>query len=526
MTREHAGDPLALRRRAVLAATVAALVLPEGGGALAQAAARDTLTFIEGSDFDTLDPAISRTRSAEILFALMFQRLVKWKDTDLSAIVGDLAESWQVSEDGLAWTFRLRAGVRFHDATPCDADAVKFTFDRLRDQRFGSPNRSLYAPISEVTVVDPLTVRFTTAERHAGLLETLVESSAAIHSPTAIQRAGRNYARQPVGSGPYKFEEWAPGERTVLARAADAARFRRIVYRPVPEGEARLIELEAGTADIATGIPPEATPRVRANPRLKLEVIPSSFQVVFELNNARPPFNDVRIRRAIQYAIDREAIVQRILGGFGSVPDSNMSPGVQSYEPLSRYPYDPDRAKREIEAVFPGGFRDKLVLWTSSGRYLKDQQVAEAVQGYLNAIGLQTEFRAWEWASYQQTLYRRQPGAGTTGFGSNAAHMWILGTSIPTADWRLTRKVGTGQSANVTGYSNPRVDELLNRARGTLDPEARMAMYRQANRILWEEDPPHLYLYNQAQLVAMQRNIGNFRAFAFELPLLGEVTKS
>jgi ABC-type transport system substrate-binding protein len=517
-------DSLTLHRRGVLAASLAGLVLP-GGVAQAQASARDTLTFIEGSDFDTLDPAISRTRSAEILFFLMFRRLVKWKDTDLSAIEGDLAESWTTSDDGLSWTFRLRPNIRFHDNTPLAAEAVKFNFDRLRDQRFGSPNRSLYAPITAVTVLDPLTIRFTTEVPHAGLLETLVESSAAISSPTAVQRAGRNYARQPVGTGPYRLEEWAPGERTVLIRANDGARFRRIIYRPVPEGEARLIELEAGTADIATGIPPEAVPRVRASQRLKLEVIPSSFQIVFELNNARPPFNDVRVRRAIQYAVDRDAIVQRILGGFGAVPDSNMTPGVQSYEPLSRWPYDPDRAKREIEAVFPGGFREKLVLWTSSGRYLKDQQVAEAVQGYLNAIGLQTEFRTWEWASYQQTLYRRQPAPNSTGFGSNAAHMWILGTSIPTADWRLTRKVGTGQSANVTGYSNARVDELLTRARATLDQDARMALYRQVNRILWQEDPPHLYLYNQAQLVAMQRNISNFRAFAFELPLLADVTK-
>ncbi|MEO3475584.1 ABC transporter substrate-binding protein [Roseomonas sp. CAU 1739] len=510
-----------LDRRSLLVATALAATAPHGAAAQS---ARETLTFIEGSDFDSLDPAISRTRSAEILLTLMFQRLVRWKDTALSGFEGDLAESWTTSTDGLNWTFRLKPGQRFHDGTAADAEAVKVTFDRLRDQRFGSPNRSLFMVITDIKVENPLTITFTTAEPMAGMLEVLCESSASISSPAAIQRHGRNYGRNPVGSGPYRFEEWTPGERCVLIGATPEARFRRIVYRPVPEAEARLIELEAGSADIATGISPEATARVRASPRLKLAVIPSSFQVFFELNHKRPPFDNPRLCRAINHAIDHRAIVERILGGFGSVPDAPVAPGVQSYQAQTPYRFDPDFAKAEFAAVFPGGFTEKIVMWTSSGRYLKDQQVAEAVQGYLNAIGLQTEFRAWEWASYQQTLYRRQQGG--TGFGSSAAHMWVLGTSIPTADWRLSRRLVTGQSANLGGYSNPRIDALLNGARSELDEAKRMEAYHQANRILWTEDPPNLFLYNQQQIIAMQKTIENFDAFAFEIPLLNQVTKA
>lgn len=511
---------LAFERRSLLAATLAAATLPAG----VARAASDTLTFVEGSDFDTLDPAISRTRSAEILMTLIFQRLVRWKDTALSGVEGDLAESWSTSADGLRWTFRLKPGVRFHDGSTADAEAVKINFDRLREPRFGSPNRSLFTAITGIQVADARTIIFSTDAPMAGMLEVLCESSASISSPAAIQRFGRNYGRNPVGSGPYKFEEWTPGERSVLAGASPTAKFRRIIYRPVPEAEARVIEIESGNADIATGIPPEATARVRANPRLKLVVIPSSFQVFFELNHKRPPFDNPRICRALNHAIDQQAIVDRILGGFGSVPDAPVAPGVQSYQAQTPYRFDPDFAKREFAAVFPGGFNETLVMWTCSGRYLKDQQVAEAVQGYLNAIGLRTEFRVWEWASYQQTLYRRQQGG--TGFGSSAAHMWMLGTSIPTADWRLSRRLMTGQSANLGGYSNPRVDALLNGARTELDPARRMEAYHQANRILWTEEPPNLFLYNQQQIIAMQRGIGNFDAFAFEIPLLNEVTKA
>ncbi|MBR0668162.1 glutathione ABC transporter substrate-binding protein [Roseomonas hellenica] len=511
---------LAFKRRSLLAATFAAATLPAG----AAQAASDTLTFIEGSDFDTLDPAISRTRSAEILMTLMFQRLVRWKDTSLSGIEGDLAASWSTSADGLRWTFRLKPGVRFHDGSAVDAEAVKFNFDRLRDPRLGSPNRSLFTVITDIQVADAETITLTSGAPVAGMLEILCESSASISSPAAVQRFGRNYGRNPVGSGPYKFEEWTPGERSVLAGASPSARFRRIIYRPVPEAEARVIELESGNADIATSIPPEATARVRANPRLKLVVIPSSFQVFFELNHKRPPFDNPRLCRAINHAIDQQAIVDRILGGFGSVPDAPVAPGVQSYQAQAPYRFDPDFAKREFAAAFPGGFNETLVMWTCSGRYLKDQQVAEAVQGYLNAIGLKTEFRVWEWASYQQTLYRRQQGG--TGFGSSAAHMWVLGTSIPTADWRLSRRLVTGQSANLGGYSNPRIDALLNGARTELDPDRRMEAYHEANRILWAEEPPNLFLYNQKQIIATQRGIDNFDAFAFEVPLLNEVTKA
>lgn len=517
-----------LRRRTALAALFAAVTLP--AGVVAAAPVTQTLRFIEGSDFDTLDPAIQRTRSTEIILLLVFNRLVKWKDTDLSALVPDLATSWSVDDAGLAWTFKLRQGVRFHDGTAFDAQAVKATFDRLLDPKFGSPNRSLFAPVTDVQVIDDATVVFRTKDPYASLLENLADNSACINSPAALRKAGRNYGRAPVGTGPYKLDDWTPGERTVVSRFDGyfdgKARFDTINYRPIPEGAARVVELESGNTDIATGIPPESAERIRGNPALKLVVLPSSFQVFFELNNTRPPFDNIRLRKAINHAVDRAGIVQKILGGFGSVPNSPMVPGVQSYTPFDPYPYDPDFARREFEAVFPGGFKEALVIWTPTGRYLKDQQVAEATQGYLNAIGLQTEFRVWEWASYQQTLYRPDRSGQGTGFGSNAAHMWMLGTSIPVADWRLSRKLGTKQSANLTGYSNAELDRLLHFARTNLDYAKRMDAYQQASRLLWDQDPPFLYLYNQKQLIGMQKGIGNFQDFAFELPILAEVTKT
>jgi ABC-type transport system substrate-binding protein len=295
-------------------------------------------------------------------------------------------------------------------------------------------------------------------------------------------------------------------------------------FRPVPEGGARVVELESGNADIVTNIPPEAAERLKKNPRVRVEVLPSTFQIVFEVNVAKPPFNDVRMRKAINHAIDRKAIVEKILGGYGAVPDGLFPEGVQARVALKPYDYNPALAKKLIREAYPGGYPEKIVIWATSGRYAKDRAAAEAVQGYLNDVGLQTEFRVWEWASYQKQLYLAKPGQGT-GKGSNEAHLWMLGTSIPDADWRLRRKVMPGDPANLTGYSNPKVTELMNKALTTMNYKERMGYYGQVQKLFWEEDAAWLFLYNQVQIVGMNPAVKGLRMFGIEVPILNAVTK-
>ncbi len=487
-----------------------------------------TLNFVEGSTIDTLDPAIQRSRPTQIIVDHLFDRLVAWKDTKLSDLVPALAESWEVSSDHLSWTFKIKKGVTFHDGTPFNAEAVKFNLERIVDPKLGSPNRSMFVPIKQITIADDYIIILKTETPYASLLENLAESSISMNSPTAVKKWGKDYGQHPVGTGPYKLREWIPGEKCVIERYDHYFGKKPnpdvIVYRPVPEGGARVVEVESGNADIVNRIPPEAADRLKKNPNVKLVVIPSSFQVFFELNNARPPFNDVRVRKAVNYAIDREAIVEKILGGYGSVPDGLFPPGVQARVALTPYTYDPEKAKKLLAEVYPDGYKEKVVIWTPHGRYMKDKMVSEAVQGYLNELGFQTELRVWEWSSYQKTLYRPEPGKGT-GKGSNEASMWMLGTSIPTADWRLTRKLQTGHGSNLTGYSNKRVDELLEAARTDLNYAERMKMYAEIQKIFWEDDPGWLFLFNQVQIIGTQKNIDGLDAYAFEVLLFNDVTK-
>jgi ABC-type transport system substrate-binding protein len=291
----------------------------------------------------------------------------------------------------------------------------------------------------------------------------------------------------------------------------------------VPEAGARVIELEAGNADIALNIAPESAGELKQNKSTALIEEPSSFQIFFELNTTKPPFNDPRMRMAVNYAVDRKAIVEKILGGYGRVPEGIFPEGAQGRTKQLAYPYDPDRARKILNEIFPGGFKDKIVIWTTAGRYMKDKSVAEAVQSYLNAIGLETEFKVWEWATYQKTLYR--PEQGGTGRGTNAASMWLLGTGVKIADWRLRRKLFSTDASNLTGYNNPRIDALLNRASTEMNYENRMKAYGEVQSIVWNEAPNALVLFDQVQLIGIGAGIKGVEVFGDEIVKLDRVTK-
>lgn len=489
-------------------------------------ASAQTLTFIQGSDVAVLDPAKSQSTTSQVVFRHIFNNLVKWSDNKMSEIVGDLATDWEVSEDGLKWTFNLRDGVTFHDGEAFNAEAVKFNIERLAAEATGSPVRTQFALIKAVTVVDENTVTFDLDAPMPTMLELLVDEYGGMNSPKAVTEKGEDYAVSPVGTGPYKFTEWLPNEQTRIDRNPDyygtPGVSETILFRPVPESGARVIEIESGNAQIAGNIPPEAAGQLEQRDDTRLLVMPSSFQIFFELNTTAAPFDNIKMRKAASLAIDRKAIVDQILGGYGSVPTSPFPAGVQGRVEFEPHPYDPEQAKALIAEVYPNGYDGTIVMWTPAGRYAKDREVAEAVQAYLNAVGLKTEFRVWEWAAYQRDLYAAEEGG--TGRGTNAASMWLLGTGVTNADLRLRRKLGEGDSSNLTGYNNPQVQELLAKAATETDYEARMALYGEIQGIAWNEDPNGLPLFDQVQIFAVRENVTDPVVFSDEVPMLDQVT--
>lgn len=507
-----------------LAAACAAITLLS---AAAAANAQTSLTYVQGTEIDTLDPAVSRSTPSQIVMSHIFNRLVNWDGPGFKKVVPELAESWAVSADGKVWTFNLRKGVKFHDGTPFDAASVKFNLDRLRSSELGSPNRSYFAAIERVDAPSPSVVTITTKEASPTLIEVLAEDWSYISSPAAIEKHGRAYGRNPVGTGPYMFKSWVLNERAELVRNPNywgsPGKSDRLVFRPVPENAARVVELQTGNADIAANVAPELTGEFKKNSKIELLQVPSSFQVFFELNVTKPPFDDVRVRKAVNLAVDRKAIVDKILLGYGRVPVSPFPEGTQGRRTFTPIPYNPDEARRLLKTVFPTGYPGTVTIWTPSGRYTKDRAVAEAVQGYLNAVGLKTEFKVWEWASYQKALYRPEPGKGT-GKGTNDANMWLLGTGIPMADIRLRRKLATGDPSNLTGFSNPMVDGLLTKASIEMNYDKRMAAYGEIQRIAWELEPSTIPLFDQVQLIGARKGIKGLVVYSDETIELHKAT--
>jgi ABC-type transport system substrate-binding protein len=488
-------------------------------GSAFHANADTSLIYIQGTEIDTLDPAVSRSTPSQIVMAHIFSRLVNWDGPGFKKIVPELAESWSVSPDNKVWTFNLRKGVQFHDGTPFDAAAVRANLDRLRSSELASPNRSYYAAIEKVEAPSAHVLTITTKEPSPTLLEVLAGSWSFISSPTAVEKRGRAYGRYPVGTGPYMFKDWVPNERAELVRNPSyfgtPGKTDRLVFRPVPESAARVIELKTGNADVIANVAPELAAEFKSNDKGTLQQASSSFQVFFELNVTKPPFDDVRVRKAVNLAIDRKAIVEKILLGYGRVPNSPFPEGTQGRRAFAPYQYNPDEARRILKAAFPSGYPGVVTMWTPAGRYTKDRAVAEAVQGYLNAIGLKTEFKVWEWASYQKALYRPEVGKGT-GKGSNDANMWLLGTGVPMADIRLRRKLSSADPSNLTGFSNPMVDGLLTKASIEMDYDKRMAVYGEIQRIAWEIEPSTIPLFDQVQLIGVRKGVHGLAIYSDE----------
>jgi len=343
--------PMALVAGSLAAAACAAgTPVPAGPSA-------DRLVVARSTDAVSLDPA--RTSEIESLEVAeqVYGRLVRFAAGRLEP-EPDLAVSWTVSDDGTLWTFDLRPGVRFHDGTPFDADAVVFSFERQIIPEHPAHEADFvwtraYHNIRRVRAVSPLRVQFEIDRPYAPFLANLAMGPAAIVSPTAVRHWGREFGRHPVGTGPYRFVEWIPGDRITLERNPDywdtPARTRYLVLLAMPDSRQRLLALESGAADVIQQLAPDDLPLVRLHPDLRLAMAPAALVSYLAMNTQRRPLNDPRIRRAIAHAIRREALVKLVYQGLGIPAIGPLPPNVWgARSDVVTYPYDPVRAGRVI----------------------------------------------------------------------------------------------------------------------------------------------------------------------------------
>lgn len=485
----------------LVALLVGAVALAPGTGTAGQPRSGGTLVYAAGADPDSLDPANTDSNPGEAIGRMMNNFLVRF-DAKLN-IKPDLATSWTQSKDGLTWTFKLRKGVKFHDGTPFNAEVVKYNFDR-----FLGPEKplksSLHTPIiKSVVVVDEHTVKFNLKVPFAFFLNNLAHSASAMVSPAAHKRWGKDLTLHPVGTGPFKFVEWVRGDRVVLVRNDDyyegKPRLDKIIVRTVREDSARVLGLEAGDYDLIVRIPPEEVPRLMSEGRVRIYAEQSNRALRISVNVTKKPFDDVRVRQALNYAVDKESIVKNIYQGLAAVIPTMVGPLNTGYAPVKGYPYDPAKAKQLLaQAGYPDGF--KTTLWTPKGRYLKDFELAQAVQQQLRAVGVQASLETFEWAAYLSAI--RKPK-------DEAKHeLYLIGWSPSTGEarWGIYPLTACAQAwpkgSNYSLYCNKDLDHLIDKAVAATSLKTRDALLRQAQELL-VKDPEAIYLLATKETVGM-----------------------
>ncbi|MCL5076212.1 MAG: ABC transporter substrate-binding protein [Chloroflexi bacterium] len=516
---------------------VCLLIFALAVGCAAPPTVEKTVTVAQETTFAMLDPAAAgKVRAEPDITTHIYDYLARFDEK--MDVHPELAEKWEVSPDGLSWTFHLRKNVKFHDGTPFNAAAVKFTFDRLVDPKMAFLNRGLFAPvIKSVDVIDDYTVRFVTTVPFGPLLNYLAHHSAGIVSPAAVQKWGKDFPQHPVGTGAFALQELTPGEKVVLVKNKDyfkgAPKIDKLIFRPVPEDGTRSAMLETGEADIATAIGAADVARLKANPKLNVIVRQSLQAQYIGFNVLHPPFDGPKVRQAFNYAIDKKGIVDTLFQGLFQVSDSVLTPGTFGYKSQGAYPYDPDKAKQLLaEAGWkpgPTGVLEKagkplkIVLWMPEKLYPSDVRLGEVVQAQLRKIGVEVSLVKQEAGAYFSLL--KVPADKATYDLFEWAFVPSTGDGYQTLQNNiLSDKTDVPGYFNYMRYKNPKVDELISLIGSTTNKEERLKHFAAVQEILWK-DAPYIYLYTIAITTGVNRNVEGVAVTPFRYVYLTNATK-
>lgn len=456
------------------------------------------LIVAQGADARTLDPQKAIDTPTVRVYNQIYDGLVK-KDNDMNIVPG-LAESWN-KVDERRTIFNLRKGVKFHNGETLTAKDVKFTLDRMKNQ----PTVSfLISEIELVNVIDDYTVEIVTRNGFGPLLSHLSHPGAVILNEKAVTNSSERYDQNPVGTGPYILDKWLAGDRIFLKANPEyylgKSAIENIVIKAIPEGTNRTIALETGEADIVYDVDPVDIDKIKSNNDLKFLYEQSLGNSYLGLNTQHKPFDDVRVRQAIAYAINVDDIIEVVYKNTAIPGSSPISPKIPGYnKDVKNYEYNVEKAKKLLaEAGYPNGF--KTSIWINDNTSRKD--IATILQDQFKTIGIDAAIETLEWGAY----------IDRTAAGEH--DMYILGWVTVTGDpdyglYPVFHTSAHGRAGNRSFYSNATVDRLLDEARISTDQEKRMDNYREIQRIIQEEIPSITMVYNN-QNVATQKYVENF----------------
>lgn len=479
-----------------------------------------TLVFGRGSDSVGLDPSLETDGESFKVCDNIYETLVTYSSTS-TTVVAQLAHSWDVSADKLTWTFHLRQGVRFHDGTPFNAEAMLFSLGRqfYEDHPFntGKGNYKYWHDMGMDDIVaaleapDDSTFVIRLKEPNAPFLSNLAMNFCAAVSPTALKKHGQDFFKNPVGTGPFRFVEWRKDERIVLARNDDywgpKAKLERLIFKPIQEASIRFLELSQGALHGLDNLSPEYITEIRDNPQLQLLTQPGMNVGYLAMNMEQQPFDDLRVRQAINHAVDKQALVDNFYQVLAMVAKNPIPPTLWGYnDTIAGYAYDPEKARALLtEAGFPDGFATELWAMPVPRPYMpQPDKIAQAVQADLAKVGIRARIVQWEWGTYLDKVFNGEHPMALLGWtgdnGDPDNFLYVL----------LDKTAAIKPAQNIAFYKSDELHEVLVAARRSADRDERTRLYQTAQEIIFR-DAPWVPLVHATQTAAFQRGITGFK---------------
>ena len=464
--------------------------------------AKTTLTVGTSAQPVTFDIQATNDSATTNVARQVYEPLLK-QDEDLKLHPG-LAVSWE-AVDETTWEFKLRENVKWHNGDDFTADDVAWTLKRaIESPSIGHIVGSVDP--AKIEVVDAYTIRIGTTQPFGPFLTHLAHPATGILNEKAVTAAGDNYATNPVGTGPYKFVEWNSGADLTLERFADywgdAGKSEKIVFRFITDNTTRLSALKTGEIDIAYEMPPTAIKDIEADGELELVRDLNLSTAYVGFNVQKGPFQDKRVRQAVNYALDIDAILEHVYLGTGKPAKGPLnSLAFGAYDGLEPYGYDMDKAKALLaEAGVAGGFKFTIYVGDNNAQRIA---VAEVVKEQLAQLGIEATIKQMEWAAYLEAT------------ANGEADMFILGWTTVTTDgdyglYPLFHTDQMGAAGNRSFYSNKEVDKLLEDARTSTNQEERKELYKKAQVII-NDEVPWIFVQDGETLTAIRKGVKGFR---------------
>jgi peptide/nickel transport system substrate-binding protein/oligopeptide transport system substrate-binding protein len=467
----------------------------------------------------TLDPALIVDVDGGGIAAKLFSGLVRLGD--YMEVVPDIAESWEVSKNALVYTFRLREGVKFSSGRLVTATDFKYSFERVLDPATRSPNTWIFEKVqgSEafmngeadqvegIRVVDDQTLELRLSKPFSPFLGLLTMPAAYVVPLEEVLYRGVDFSSRPVGTGPYKLTEWLPNRYLRLVRSnvyfGKQARVKGIVYRVIPEELTAVAEFEIGNLDVLT-IPASAHARYINSEKWRQLVssIEATNTYYIGLNCSRPPFDDLELRQAINYAIDRKRILETIYEGRGRIANGPVPDILRDWPAPDDYPYDPLRARRIIASK---GLEDIRVKYYITSEYQISVDIAEVVQSYLHEAGLKVELRQLEWSAFKDAVNKGE-----------ADMFWLSWwADYPDPEnflYPLFHSRNFGPAGNRVRYSNEEVDRLVELGQHAPSHEKRNQWYARAEEVIVSE-APWVFFWHRTDYTVRQPWVRHFRIY-------------